>query len=273
MPDQLPEPKIMVPFENENVKIHTFVSSEPFISNATHIIETKNSLVIIDGQFVVPYAMQFRAYADSLNKPIARVYLSHDHPDHFFGLGAAFADCEIYALPETIKFLKEYGEAIRSQSAQAYGPLVTEKLAIPQHEITEGTETIDGLKYEYVIHKHTETEYHLSIKLPEINIFIVQDLIYSGAHVYITKDLDNWMNQLRSFIDSDYGLFLAGHGEPADKKEIQNNIDYLQKAKELLADNPKPEDFKKALLDAFPNRTGAAVFDIYLPRLFGNEGH
>lgn len=273
MADQLPAPKIIISKEEGDVRIHTFISSEAFISNATHIIESKNSLVIIDGQFVVPYAMQFREYANSLGKPIVRVYLSHDHPDHYFGLGAAFSDCDIYALPETIESLKQYGEIVRSQSAQAYGDFVTKQLAIPQNEVQVGKEMIDGVNYEFVVHQHTETEFHLSIKLPDLKVFVIQDLIYSGAHVYITKDIDNWVNVLNSLLDSEFEIFLAGHGEPADKNEVTNNIAYLLTAKEILATNPTPEEFKEKLLNTYPSRSGAAVFDIYLPRLFGNEGH
>jgi len=224
MENQLPSPTITIVKESGDVKIHTFMSIEAFISNATHIIESANSLVIVDGQFVVPFAMQFRAYADSLGKPIERVYLSHDHPDHYFGLGAAFADCEIYALPETIASLEQWGEMVRAQSAMAYGDFVTKELAIPQHKVAAGEEIIDGVKYEFVVHQHTEAEFHLSIKLPDLGVFIVQDLIYSGAHLYITKDIDNWVGVLNSLLDSDFEIFLAGHGAPCGKDEVENNI-------------------------------------------------
>jgi glyoxylase-like metal-dependent hydrolase (beta-lactamase superfamily II) len=271
MSNQLPDPKITIPFDNGQVKIHTFISADAFLANATHIVETQNEIVIIDGQFIVPYAMQFRDYANKLNKPINRVFLSHNHPDHFFGLGAAFSDCKIYSLPETIDFLKAYGENIRSQSAAAYGDFVTKELAIPQFEVSEGKEIIDGLEYEFVIHKNTETDYQLSIKLESIKIFIIQDLVYSGAHVYITRDTENWINILNGLINSDFDLFLAGHGMPADKSELENVVTYLTKAQELLAQNVNQEEFKQELLSTFPYRTGEAVFDIYLPRLFGNN--
>jgi len=151
MPDQLPDPIIRVVKESGNVKIHTFISPEAFLSIATHIIESENMLVIIDGQFIVLYAMQFRAYADSLGKPINRLYLSHGHPDHFFGVGAAFSDIAIYALPETISFLEQYGETFRASRAAVFGPFVAEKVVIPTHAVKAGIEYIDGVKYEMCV--------------------------------------------------------------------------------------------------------------------------
>ena len=85
---QLSEPIVMVAKQAGDVRIHTFVSSFAYnnIANATHIIESRNRLVLVDGQFLAPYAQKFRSYADGLGKPIDRVYLSHRHPDHWFGV-------------------------------------------------------------------------------------------------------------------------------------------------------------------------------------------
>src|SRR5579862_532611 len=111
MSAQLSDP-IIIAKQVGDVRIHTFISSfaDDNIANATHIIESKNKLVLVDGQFLAPYASKFRDYADSLGKPIERLYLSHRHPDHWFGLGTAFSDIAIYALPETITFVEEHGQ-------------------------------------------------------------------------------------------------------------------------------------------------------------------
>src|SRR5262245_4800903 len=116
MSTQLADPIKIIAWRADDVCVHSFISSFSYdnIANATHIIESKTKLVLIDGQFLVPYAKQFRAYADSLGgKPIDRLYLSHRHPDHWFGLSAAFEDVKIYALRETIDSIKQQGETTR----------------------------------------------------------------------------------------------------------------------------------------------------------------
>jgi len=267
---QLPEPIIRVVKDTGDVKIHTFISAEAFLANATHIIESPNALVVVDGQFVVPYAMMFRGYVNSLGKPIERVYLSHGHVDHFFGLGAAFADCDIYALPEVIAFLEMAGEPTRAALAQVYGPMVTETLAIPSNAVSAGTEVIDGVTYEHVVNTDAETDIQLALKLPDQGVYITQDLLYSGQHMYITPNFNHWISILEGLEASEYETFLPGHGVPADKEEIRNNIKYLQFAKQAYAEAADAEAFKAALLEAFPERGGAAIFDIYLPHLYGD---
>lgn len=50
--------------------VHTLTAPVAMFANSTHIIETPNSLVLVDTQFFLPNALDFRAYADELGKPI-----------------------------------------------------------------------------------------------------------------------------------------------------------------------------------------------------------
>jgi glyoxylase-like metal-dependent hydrolase (beta-lactamase superfamily II) len=263
MSNGLPDPIIQVVKESGPVRVHTFISPEALLSNATHVIEGPNELVIVDGQFVAPLAGAFRAYADGLGKPINRAYLSHEHPDHFFGLSAAFSDVPIYALPETIAFLKANGEAIRADRAQVYGPMVPSSIVIPTHAVTAGREVIDGIAFDLVVQRHAEVETQLAIGLPEVGVYITQDLLYSGGHLYIHKGTEeSWTAALEQLKASNYDLFLRG------KEEIQANIDYLKTAKKIAAASPNVEAYKAALLAAFPDRKAPAIIDIYAPALF-----
>ncbi|GLT17676.1 MBL fold metallo-hydrolase [Vibrio zhanjiangensis] len=264
-------PITIVSKNNGKIKVHTFISSyeENNIANATHIIESEHTLVVIDGQFLRPYAKSFRAYADSLGKPIERVYLSHRHPDHWFGLGDAFDDVEIYALPETIDFLKEHAEASREDHISKLGKeLAPTKVVIPQNVVYPGLQVIDGI--EYIIDRviDTEIDFALTIKLPKHGVYIVQDLLYSGTHLYLTKYIDHWIDILQSMLCSDYDIFLPGHGFPADKKEVTENIKYLIAANNAIDNGLKDKEFKDFMLSRFSERECPAIFDIYIPRLF-----
>lgn len=252
-----------------DIRIHTFISSyeDDNIANATHIIEN-DSLVIIDAQFLKDYALKFRAYADTLGKPIERLYVSHRHPDHWFGLATAFSDVSIYALQETIDFIREDGEASRQDHLAKMGDQAPDKILVPQETAKPGEEIIDGIKYVFERVIDTEIDYLLTIKLPELKIHIVQDLIYSGTHLYLTKHMQDWINVLEKMLISDYELFLPGHGLPADKIEVAQNVKYLSAAKEAYDNGLKDDDFKNFLIKRFPARECPGIFNIYVPRLF-----
>jgi glyoxylase-like metal-dependent hydrolase (beta-lactamase superfamily II) len=269
MTAQLPAPIIMVAKQAGDVRIHTFVSAftDNNIANATHIVESRSRLVLVDAQFLAPYARKFRDYADSLGKPIDRLYLSHRHPDHWFGLGTAFNDIPIYALLETMSFIKEHGEDSRNDHWKL-GDLAPERIVVPQEIAEPGEDTIDGVSYLLDKVIDTEIDFHLTIRLPEIGTYFTQDLLYSGTHLYLTKHMGHWVSILEEMLTSDYELFMPGHGLPADKNEVARNIEYLSAAGQAVADGLTDQAFKDFMLQRYPERKCPGIFDIYLPRLF-----
>ena len=68
-----------------DVKVHTYTAPEDGLLVTTHLIELPAQIIAIDAQYGLPYAAEVVDYARSLGKPISRVYISHAHPDHFFG--------------------------------------------------------------------------------------------------------------------------------------------------------------------------------------------
>jgi sugar phosphate isomerase/epimerase/glyoxylase-like metal-dependent hydrolase (beta-lactamase superfamily II) len=265
------------------VRIHTFIASytDNNIANATHIVESANALVVVDGQFLAPYARQFRAYAARLNKTIERVYLSHRHPDHWFGIPTAFSDQIVYALPDTIKWVKDNGKQSLENHVERLKKQLGEheaKVLVPTtHQFTmepikPHEETIDGVKYVFEEESDAEVETQLTIKLPEIGVAIVQDLIYSGTHLYLSKTMNHWRRILQKLAQSDYKTFLPGHGGPADKEELRANIEYLIAAQRVFSDGKSKDELHKYLLDRYPGRLCQGIFPIYLPRLYGEAG-
>jgi glyoxylase-like metal-dependent hydrolase (beta-lactamase superfamily II) len=256
----------------QGVKIHSFVAPYEYSANATHIIETANELVIIDTQFITPLAQAFRGYVDSLNKPINRVFISHGHPDHYFGFASAFADQKGYSLEAVNSIIAEYGPQMITNQKPTFGDLIPDDVLVPQNTVNAGTsETIDGLNYEFEAVEGAENEIQLLIKLPEIGVVIAQDLVYSGVHLWLGMGwFDNWINELQKIADlAGYNYILPGHGLPCIKDEVVNNIHYLKMAKSIHEKGLSPEDFKKELLAAYPHREAVMMFDLYLGFLFG----
>jgi len=256
------------------VRIHTYISSYvESIANATHIVEGAHSLIVVDGQFLAPYAKHFREYIQSLNKPIERVFLSHRHPDHWFGMPAAFNDHTVLALPETIRWINDYGEESLKRHLSKVGPgLAPSTHSFNMTPLYPHEEDIDGIHYVFEKETDAEVEEQLTITIPELGVAIVQDLIYSGTHLYLTKHMDHWQNTLQRMIQSECHTFLPGHGVPAGKGELLANIEYLIAAQAAFASGTTKEELQQYLVARYPGRLCPEIFRICLPRLFGEAG-
>ena len=266
MPDQFPAAVTTV-MERDGLKVHTMTAPDPFLANSTHVLETQSALIVVDGQFVAPYAKAFRDYVDRLGKPVERLYLSHAHVDHWFGLSTAFSDISVRASAQTIDALRRDGEAERAERAAQYGPMVPERVVAPHDIVVPGVDTVDGVKLELDVINDAECDAQLVITLPDYAITVAQDLVYSGTHVYVTAAVAHTMSLLRTMSASASDVFLAGHGPVADKAELEANLEYLTYAQERMAARD-PIAFRAGLLTKYADRRCPELLDIFVPRLF-----
>ena len=254
------------------IKVHTFVSPYALAANATHIIESENTLVLIDTQFVRPMAQAFRAYADSLRKPIDRVFISHGHPDHYFGLPMAFADQRACSVAEVAKIIGEWGPQMVKNQKPTFGPLIPDAVMVPTMLVKDrDVEIIDGVRYECDVVFEAESEVQLNLRLPEFGVHCVQDSVYSGVHLWHGMGwFDGWRRELQRILDlGGYDYILPGHGLPCGLEEVAQNLAYVETAERLHREGLPKDVFRARLIDAFPHRESRMMFDLYLAFLFG----
>ncbi len=234
------------------VTIHSYIAPDASFQVTAHIIETANSLVIVDTQIAQTFVAEFRAYADSLGKPIERVILSHEHPDHWGG-GSQFADVPFVATAATSETLAATAEAALEELSNLFGDEAPTEVNIPEAAIEVGEEVIDGVTFQFSTEENAEAAEHLLVKVPEARVLIVQDLVYSNAHFFPGIDRSNWISILEGLrTTEDADLLLPGHGYPATFGTLDVAIDYLTMANELAANAETADDIIAGLTEAYP---------------------
>ena len=253
------------------IVVHSYLAPEQVFANNTHIIETANSLVLIDTQFLLPMALDFRAYADSLGKPIERLVITHEHPDHFLG-SEAFADVDVYALAEVAAKIEEVGQAEVDEKQADFGDAIAGTYIVPA-TLEAGTTEIDGVTFEFDAVMNAEAEMQLVTKIPAHGVVSVGDIVYSGTHLILAGNPPTWIEALENLkAESDtYSIVLPGHGVTTDPSVYDVNIAWLVKAGELMGTVTSGDEFKAGLVDAFPDLGMDAAIDFVLPFLFPEE--
>lgn len=252
-----------------DVVVHSLTAPEEVFANSTHIIETTNVLVVVDTQFLLPNAVDFRAYADGLGKPIDRVFITHDHPDHFLG-SEAFADVPVYALDHVSAAIASNGQAEVDEKQGDFGPEAIASTYVVPEVVEAGTVEIDGVTFELTEVDNAEAEVQMVIRVPDHGVVVTGDLVYSGVHLILAGPADTWtvaLNDLAADSDS-YPIVLAGHGLPTDPTVYDVNIAWLATAGELVGTVDNAVDFKQGLIDAYPELAMSAAIDFVTPFLF-----
>ncbi len=251
--------------QNKDVKVHTYMSPPAMFANTSHIIELKNELIIVDGQFFAPYALELKKFTDSLGKPVTRFYISHDHPDHYIGFGDAFPNVKVYALAETKTSIEQTGQGVLEQRQAQFGPMIATKLNKPSFIQQPGEETIGNVKFIFEKSLNNEAAVSLVIKLPELGVYIAQDIVYNKIHLFIEGNTKGWETSLNKIINEKrYKTILAGHGKEGGIALLNENLKYLAFVNETIMKSKNKEEFKSAILKKYPEYGGEQLLDIYL---------
>lgn len=265
--NERPHARVQVVKSTPDVTVHTLVAPSSVFSVTSHIIEFKSQLFVIDGQFFAPFAADLKAYTTQLGKPVTRFYISHEHPDHYLGMGDAFPDVTVYALPGVRRHIEKDGpEQIAKWTAKLGPKMVAQHLVLPTRDAHAGREVVDGVALEFATLQDHEAAESLVIKLPELGIYIAQDLLYNGVHLWLPGSTEGWRKALTGLqAETGYSTFLVGHGQPTDSQVIGRNLAYLDTVDRIRRSATGGADYKAQLLQAYPDLGGAALLDIYLP--------
>src|ERR1700677_5173785 len=252
---------------NSIAPLHTFTASEEGWLVTSHIIELPSQLLVVDAQYTLSFACEVVRYATGLNKPLTRLYVTHYHPDHL--LGAAAFDAPLYALESVAGKIDQAGDRVAREEHEKVGDDIPTVARQPDRHVAEGEEVLDGVRIEHRRLRGAETEDALVVGLADAGAIIVQDLVYDHSHLFLgERDFNGWRAALRDYRALPYDIVLPGHGLPGGGRLYDEMIAYLDFAEKELQNSATAPEFKRRVLDRFPDYGCRKVLDHQLRFLF-----
>ena len=231
--------------------VHTYTNNEANFANSTAVVETDDSVVLIDAHFAEAQAQDFRDYAESFGKPIDRLFITHAHSDHIGGLASVFADIPSYSTAAVIAAAAEEGITITD-------------------ELEPSTIEIGGVSFQIDRYLDAEAEEQIVISVPDAGVMAIGDLIYSDTHAVMAPTFDSWLAILDE-LEAVEGttLVIPGHGTVGGPDALFADMTgYLETARDLWQANDDADSFSDAMVEAFPDRPGEGLLRFGAPRLY-----
>jgi quinoprotein relay system zinc metallohydrolase 1 len=272
----------------EGERRHFRMANGGHISNLGFIV-TSVGVVVIDTGSSLEHGRTLRRLIDATsgNRPIVRVFNTHQHPDHVLG-NAAFGDVPIEALPGTIDALRTDGSAVLDNVYRLLGPWMRgTELHLPTvpaspRELQVGNHTLQVL----ALDGHTAADLVLHDKTT--GVLFCGDLCFSErAPTTPNADISRWLVALQSVSDAGASLIVPGHGPVIREGDdaLALNAAYLEwldntisAGVEAGADMPElmqkpiPTEFSRyAILDEEYPRSVMHLFPRYEAALFGTS--
>ncbi len=198
------------------------------------LITGEKEAILIDGQFAQADAHRVVAAVLESGKKLTTVYVTHGHPDHYFGLGvikAAFPGAKIVALPSTLKTIQATADAKVKQWKPMYGDNLTDAPVIPE-ALAGNTLTLEGETLELVGDVQGDEMPNSYVWIPSLKTVIAGDVVYSGVYPWTLETTPEqraaWIGTLDKIAALKPTMVVAGHKDPKKKDDL-SGVDFTKK--------------------------------------------
>jgi glyoxylase-like metal-dependent hydrolase (beta-lactamase superfamily II) len=230
-------------------------------SNNGIIIGTSGVVLVDTGVSVAAERLELDQITKLTSKPITTAIVTHSDGDHVNGLAVLPANITIIA-QENCKTEME-AAANNPNPAPAPGPQgAAPKVPLPTKTIgAHDSETIDGVRFEFLHVANAHTSGDLVIYLPDAKMVFTGDIIadnsaYPIIHMEKHGSSQGWIDTVTAMLAFDADKFIPGHGTPHTKADIEQRLDAVKarraQIQALVAQGKSLDEIKQALGETAP---------------------
>jgi glyoxylase-like metal-dependent hydrolase (beta-lactamase superfamily II) len=250
--------------------VRVFTSAPESFSVTSTLFSGERDAVLVDAQFALPEAERVADEITSSGKRLTTVYITHWHPDHYFGLPAILAahpGARAVALPETVAEIRGSVTAKLAQWKPVVGDLIPDEPVIPQ-PLTE-TLHVEGEPLEIAFVGQGDTERNSAVYVPAADTLVTGDLAYNRAHVWMVEtspeQWEEWLGSLDTLEAIGASRVVAGHralDAPDDPSVFEGTRRYIRD----FAVAVKESSTKQELVQKVMARHGDRALEVILGR-------
>jgi len=194
-------------------------SPNGFLVDSTLVTGDKDA-ILIDAQFDRADAHRLVAQILESKKNLTTVFITHSHPDHYFGLEVihqAFPKAKLVALPATVAEIKKTWQGKVKQWQPMFGELIPGSPVLPT-ALTGTTLTLDGQTLEIHGGVQGDEAQCAYVWIPSTKTVIAGDIVYRGVHVWTAEtkapQRQAWKKTLDELAALHPTTVIAGHKDP-----------------------------------------------------------
>lgn len=234
-------------------KVSGHTASEQAFAVSSWAIQSDGEIALVDAQMFLSEAQKFVDSVKKLKGEVKTIYVTHAHPDHFFGLAKlkeSFPNARIVATPATVEGIQQMGPgALKFYREQFMGGALAKDLAtdvvVPEkHEgktLKVGSAEFDILTFSNAEHANATALWHKDSKQ-----LITGDLAYNKVHLW-TKDTPpaGWLTALAELQKLKPQHVYPGHGTKGSGEVLNQDVQYLKAYQQSIDSSKSAEELAK----------------------------
>ncbi len=195
-----------------------------FLVSST-IVAGERDAVLIDAQFSLADAHRLVAALLESKKNLTTIYVTHAHPDHYFGLNVvkqAFPKAKVVTTRASLAEIEKTWKEKTKLWGPMYGALVPAKPMLPA-ALAGTTIDLEGQALEIRGPARGDSADNTYVWIPSTKTVIAGDIVFNGVHVWTAESTPAsrkaWQRTLDEIAALGPTTVVAGHKDPAAKDD------------------------------------------------------
>lgn len=235
-----------------------------WVANTTTLIYGKRDALLVDIFLSEAQTAELADWIEGSGKRLSTIYITHAHPDHFFGLKLMrdrFPEARAIAHALVVDAMQAAlaPEAVENWRRRFPG-LIPSNLA-PADRLEGETFELEGHEIIPIDIGHTDTDHTTCLHVPSIGLVIAGDAIYNGTHPFLVESdrhgLLDWLAAIDKIEALNPSAVVVGHGpmEPDNApRHIQETRRYIQDFIRLDDQTHTAQELYDRMLALYPDR-------------------
>ena len=235
-----------------------------WVTNAVTLIAGKNELLLVDTFLSKAHNEELANWIAAKGKRLARIYITHGHPDHFFGLmilKERFPEARLVARPNVVRAMRRTIEPeVLTNWHQRWPNQIPERLIVAD-EIDADNFTLEDHDCRVIDTGHTDTDDTTALHIPSIDLVISGDAVYNETHPYLAETdptgYQEWLAALDKIEALNPKAVVAGHGPPdqdSNPSHIDKTRNYIKSFVSLNQATSSALELYERMLELYPDR-------------------
>jgi len=174
-----------------------------WVANTATLIYGRTDALLVDAFLSDAQTAELADWIAATGKRLSTIYITHAHPDHFFGLKLLrdrFPEARAIAAPQVVDAMRM---ALAPESVENWRrrfPGLVPASLVPAERLEGNEFDLEGNRIVVVDIGHTDTDNTTCLHVPLIGLVIAGDAIYNGTHPYLAESdgqgLLDWLDAI-----------------------------------------------------------------------------
>jgi glyoxylase-like metal-dependent hydrolase (beta-lactamase superfamily II) len=222
----------------------------------------KKNAALIDAQWTLSNAHRVIAEIAETGKHLETIYVSHAHPDHYFGLGViaeAFPSARILALASVATTINHQFFGKLEHWETVIGPANVCRKTVPIEPLSRNYIELEGERIEILPEVVGDLKFNSVVWIPSIKTLYGSDVLFNQAHPFTCEvtpeERAQWIRDIEQLEKLGAHVVIPGHqkpGMPFDYSSYDFTKEYLVATEEEIARTDSEGSFFYAMVQRFP---------------------